>query len=71
MCVAVPGKVIAIDGNIAEVDFSGNTVRADISLISPKIGDYVLVHAGCAIEILTHDQAEEITDLFRELEEYM
>jgi hydrogenase expression/formation protein HypC len=40
-----------------------------VSLINAKIGDFVLVHAGCALEIMTQDKAEELIDLFRELEE--
>ena len=44
MCIAIPGKIVKIDGQIAKVDFSGNTVNVNIGLIEPKIGQYVLVH---------------------------
>jgi hydrogenase expression/formation protein HypC len=71
MCVAVPGKVIAIEGDLAQVDFNGNIVNANIALIDAKIGDYVLIHAGCAIEVLSEQSAEEIKSLFDELEELM
>ena len=68
MCVAIPGKVIEIDGTIGKVDFQGNIVSVSLGVVDAAIGDYVLVHAGCAIEVMKQDQAEEILDLFRELE---
>ena len=71
MCVAVPGKIVAIEGDLAEVDFNGNIVNANIALIDTKIGDYVLIHAGCAIEVLSEQKAEEIKSLFDELEGLM
>ncbi len=71
MCVAMPGKVIAIEGELAKVDFNGNVIDANIALIPAKIGDSVLVHAGCAIEILSEERAAEITSLFAELEDLM
>jgi len=68
MCVAIPGKVISLENNKAKIDISGNVFEADVSLVSPKVGDYVLVHAGVAIEILKKEQAEEIISIFAELE---
>lgn len=68
MCVAVPGKVIEINGSKAKVDILNNVCEVNIQLVSPNIGDYVLIHAGCAIEVLKKDLAEEIIDLFNELE---
>ncbi|MCK5594128.1 MAG: HypC/HybG/HupF family hydrogenase formation chaperone, partial [Candidatus Aenigmarchaeota archaeon] len=50
MCLAIPGKVIKIDDDNATIDYNGITKQAKITIISPKIGDYVLVHAGFAIE---------------------
>ena len=69
MCVAIPGKVLSIKGERAQVDFQGNTVPVNIGVVDPKVGDYVLVHAGCAIEVMNESKAMEIIDLFRELEE--
>ncbi|MBQ2747875.1 MAG: HypC/HybG/HupF family hydrogenase formation chaperone [Firmicutes bacterium] len=71
MCVAVPGKVVAVNGDMAQVDFKGNLVPVNTGLVDPKVGDYVLVHAGCAIEVMEKDKAEEIIELFMELEEVM
>lgn len=69
MCIAIPGKVIATDGTTAQVDFKGNTVNINVGLVDPKPGQYVLVHAGCAIEVMEQDKADELIELFSELEE--
>ena len=68
MCVAIPGRVAEINGSTAKVDFNGNLVNVNIGLVEPKIDQYVLVHAGCAIEVLEKEQAQEIIDLFADLE---
>jgi len=68
MCVAVPGKVTEINGFAGKVDFQGNIIDVSLALVDAEIGDYVLVHAGCAIEILKEETAKEILDLFAELE---
>lgn len=69
MCVALPGKVTAVDGRKATVDFSGNTVEAEAGLVSVRPGDYVLVHAGCILQVLSKEESDSITELFEELEE--
>lgn len=69
MCIAIPGRVVAIDGQTAQVDFKGNNVLVNIGLVEPKVGQYVLVHAGCAIEVMEKEKAEEIIELFTDLEE--
>lgn len=69
MCVAAPGIVKAIDGNIAEVDYEGNVVKAHAGIIQVKPGDYVLVHAGMILQVLKQKEAEEMLTLFKELEE--
>lgn len=70
MCLAIPGKIVEIDKktNHAIVDYGDGTKRtANVSLVSVKIGDYVLVHAGFAIEVLDEKEAMETLDLFREM----
>lgn len=69
MCIAIPGKIISVEGQHAKVDFSGNVVNVNVGLIEPKVGQYVLVHAGCAIEVMEKDKADELFSLFAELEE--
>jgi len=69
MCLGVPGKVISIGGDLAEVDFSG--IRRKVSLlICPDVreGDYVLVHVGFAIQRLDEEEALETLTLFEEIE---
>jgi hydrogenase expression/formation protein HypC len=69
MCVAVPGKIVEINGDMAKVDIMNNICEANIKLVSPSIGDYVLIHAGCALEVLKKDLAEEMLELFGLIEE--
>lgn len=69
MCVAIPGRVKAIEGGKATVDFEGNTVLARTGLLPVKVGDRVLVHAGMVIQVLGEEEADELTSLFAELEE--
>jgi hydrogenase expression/formation protein HypC len=69
MCVALPGRVLSISGNHAKVDFSGNIVDVHTGAVTAAPDDYVLVHAGCAIEVLSRETAEEIQSLFSEIEQ--
>lgn len=69
MCIAIPGKVLEIFDNRAKVDFNGNVVDVNTGLVEPEVGQYVLVHAGCAIEVMERNRAQELIDLFAELEE--
>jgi hydrogenase expression/formation protein HypC len=71
MCLAIPMQIKAIetDGS-ALVSRDNLEARVDISLIeAPKIGDYVIVHAGYAIEILDLDEAEIRLEMFRSMAE--
>jgi len=70
VCLAIPGKIIKIDAKThhAVVDYGSGTKRnADITLVEVKVGDYVLVHAGFAIQVLEKKEAEETLALFREM----
>jgi hydrogenase expression/formation protein HypC len=68
MCVAYPGKVLEIEGRTARVDFAGNVVDVNIGVVDTRPGDYVLVHAGCAIESMPEAKAMEILEIFRDME---
>ena len=63
MCVALPGKVIELTGRDAVVDFSGNQVTARAGLVDVKVGDYVLVHAGCVIQKVTQQEMDDLKEL--------
>ena len=67
MCLAIPGKVIDINGDMATVEIAGNTREIGFSLTPEAgLGDYVLVHAGFSIEIVDKYEAQEILKLLEE-----
>lgn len=62
MCLAVPAKIVSIDGMTAHVDMMGNSSTADISLLeNVRVGDYIMVHVGFAIQ--KYDQTEALLTL--------
>jgi len=63
MCVALPGEVIEIKERNAVVDFNGNQVTARAGLVDIKVGDYVLVHAGCIIQKVSKQDMDELENL--------
>ncbi|MEN3011697.1 MAG: HypC/HybG/HupF family hydrogenase formation chaperone [Dictyoglomus thermophilum] len=70
MCLGVPLKIVEIkEGNIAIADMGGSTLEIS-TIFTPevKVGDYVLVHAGFSISILSNEEAEEIISALEELE---
>ncbi len=69
MCLGVPGKVIAIDGLSATVDFFGvrKELRLDIVDEPVQVGDYVLNHVGFAIRRIPPEEVEETLALFDEV----
>jgi hydrogenase expression/formation protein HypC len=69
MCLGVPGRVIAIDGDIATVDFWGATkeVRLDVVDQPVAIGDYVLNHVGFAIRRIPPEDIQGTLDLYESL----
>jgi len=68
MCLAVPGKIISLKNSNAEVDFSGVRRAVSLDLVpDAKKNDYVLVHAGFAIQVLDPKEAEETLKLFKEI----
>ncbi len=69
MCLGVPGKIIKIDeeSQMAEVDFSGSTRVAGLHVVpEAKVGDYVIIHAGFAIRILSEEEALETLKLLED-----
>ena len=70
MCLAIPALVKSIDGTQAEVEIGGVTRRASLQLTPEvKVGDYVLLHTGYAINVIDPEEAEETLKLLRELSE--
>jgi hydrogenase expression/formation protein HypC len=69
MCLSVPARVDNIDGHDAMVNVSGNTFKVSLDLLDDvAIGDYVLVHAGYAIQKIDEQEAIETLNLFHDLE---
>jgi len=67
MCLAVPAKVLTLDGAAALVDVGGNRVEANVSLVPDvEVGDYVMVHAGFAITKYEPEDAAETLRVLRE-----
>ena len=70
MCLAIPGKIVEIDKDKKHgtVDFGDGTKRkVNLSLVDAKIGCYVLIHAGFAIQIIDEKEANETLKIFKEL----
>jgi len=69
MCLAVPSKIIDIDGYMATVDVMGLRKQVSLMLLpeEPKIGEYVLVHAGFAINKMEPAEAEEALKIFEKI----
>jgi len=61
MCLAVPAKIVELHESAATVSVDGALREADVSLIDePRLGDYVLVHAGFAIHKWDKSEVEEL-----------
>jgi hydrogenase expression/formation protein HypC len=68
MCLAIPALVKSIDGNLAEVELGGLTRQASLQLTpEAKVGDYVLLHTGFAINVIDPVEAEETLRLLEEI----
>ena len=72
MCLSIPAKVLEINGEVAKVTLGGIEYDASLQLVEDvKIGDYVLIHTGFAIQKLSEKEAQETLKLFDEFEELM
>ncbi len=70
MCLAIPGKILEIEGNSALVDFDGIKQKVIVALIQdPEVGKFVIVHAGYAIEMMNEEDAFESIELWKEIAE--
>jgi len=68
MCLAVPVKIVSIDGNEAETEISGVRRRVSIAFTpEAKVGDYVLLHTGYVIGVIDEAEAEETLKLLEEI----
>jgi hydrogenase expression/formation protein HypC len=68
MCLAIPARVISIAGDKAQVDFGEKVLReVNVTLVDAKVGEYVLVHAGYAIQTMNQKDAQETLSLWNEI----
>ena len=71
MCLAIPAKVLKVQGDVAKVDFGQRIVRdVNVMLVEAHVGEYVLVHAGYAIQVIDKEAAEETLRLWEEILKY-
>jgi hydrogenase expression/formation protein HypC len=70
MCLAVPALITKIEETMAEVDLGGVATRVSV-LLTPeaKVGDYVIMHAGYALSVLSTEEAEETLRLIEQIAE--
>jgi hydrogenase expression/formation protein HypC len=68
MCLAIPARVISVVGDRAQVDFGEKVLReVNVTLVDAKVGEYVLVHAGYAIQKMNEKEALETLSLWDEV----
>ena len=70
MCLAVPALITSIEGTMAEVELGGVAARISI-LFTPeaKVGEYVVLHAGYAINTLNAEEARKTLELLEQIAE--
>jgi hydrogenase expression/formation protein HypC len=70
MCLAIPALIKSIDGSEAEVEIGGISRKASLMLTpEARVGDYVLLHTGYAINVIDQAEAEETLSLLEEIAE--
>jgi hydrogenase expression/formation protein HypC len=68
MCLAIPARVVTVHGEKAQVDFGEGVLRdVNVTLVDAKVGEYVLVHAGYAIQKMDEAEAKETLALWNEI----
>jgi hydrogenase expression/formation protein HypC len=71
MCLAVPGKILDRQDMLATIEVGGVTRKISVMLLpEAQAGDFVLIHAGFAVQVIDEEEAEKTLALFKELEQY-
>jgi len=71
MCLAVPARIVELEGDRAVVDAMGNRWKAKTTLLpEAKLGDLVLIHAGFAISLVDEEEAKKTWQLIAEISEF-
>ncbi|MGB8359534.1 MAG: HypC/HybG/HupF family hydrogenase formation chaperone [Bacteroidales bacterium] len=72
MCLSVPARVVSVDGEMGDVSVGGAIFRAGLQMVeNVRVGDYVLLHAGFAIEKLNEEDALKTLRLLKEMDDAM
>jgi hydrogenase expression/formation protein HypC len=70
MCLSIPAKVVCINGDMAEVSVGGTIFKAGLQMVeNVRIGDYILLHTGFAIQKISEEEAIETIKILREMED--
>jgi hydrogenase expression/formation protein HypC len=70
MCLSLPARIVSIEGDMGQVSVGGVIFRAGLQMVEGvQVGDYVLLHAGFAIEKMKEEEAMETLRLLKEMEE--
>lgn len=68
MCLSIPVRIVSIDGSMAEVSAGGSLFKAGLHMIeNAKVGDYILLHAGFAIQKISEEEAAETLKILKEM----
>ena len=68
MCLSVPALILSLEGDYALVSVGGTAYRAGMQMIeNPAVGEYVLLHAGFAIQRISEEEAQETIELVRQM----
>jgi hydrogenase expression/formation protein HypC len=71
MCLAIPARIVELEGDVAVVDAMGNRYKAKTTLLpEARLGDLVLVHAGFAISLVDEQEAKKTWQLIAEIDEF-
>ena len=72
MCLSIPARIISIEDSMAEVSCGGTIFKAGLQMIeNAKPGDYILLHAGFAIQKISDEEAVETLRLLKEMKDAM
>lgn len=69
MCLAIPARIKQLrEDHLAVAEYNGNQITVEMGLVDAAVGDYVLIHAGCAVERIDPAMAADIFEIMAELE---
>jgi hydrogenase expression/formation protein HypC len=72
MCLSVPARIVSIEGSMAEVSAGGSIFKAGLQMVdNVNAGDYILLHAGFAIQKISEEEAAETLKLLKEMDDVM